>query len=50
MVTAAAALPPARVIGTGTMLDTARLRSGMARAPGRPHAVHAQVVGEHGDS
>jgi len=46
-----AGLPPERVIGTGTMLDTARLR----HAAGRelrldPRSVHAQVVGEHGDS
>jgi L-lactate dehydrogenase len=47
----ASGLPPARVIGTGTMLDTARLRQVLARELGLDaRAVHAQVVGEHGDS
>jgi L-lactate dehydrogenase len=44
-------LPAARVVGTGTMLDTARLRqrlSGILEAD--PRSIHAQVVGEHGDS
>jgi L-lactate dehydrogenase len=47
----ASGLPPERVIGTGTMLDTARLRQ-MLGAELRldPRSVHAQVVGEHGDS
>src|SRR5688572_13596708 len=44
-------LPPARVIGTGTMLDTARLKEVIGRAIHvDPHSIHAQVVGEHGDS
>jgi L-lactate dehydrogenase len=44
-------LPPARVIGTGTLLDTARLRTTLAREVGVDvHSVHAYVVGEHGDS
>lgn len=44
-------LPPERVIGTGTMLDSARLRHELGRALGvHPQSVHAQVVGEHGDS
>lgn len=44
-------LPPERVIGTGTMLDTARLRHLAGRQLGLdPRSVHAQVVGEHGDS
>lgn len=44
-------LPPARVIGTGTMLDTARLRHAIGRELGiDPRSVHAHVVGEHGDS
>ena len=44
-------LPPERVIGTGTMLDTARLRQAVGEAIGvDPRSVHAQVVGEHGDS
>ena len=44
-------LPPERVLGTGTMLDTARLRQKLGRELG-PAAIsiHAQVVGEHGDS
>ena len=45
------ALPPARVIGTGTMLDTARLKHVVGHALRvDPHSVHAHVVGEHGDS
>ena len=44
-------LPPERVIGTGTMLDTARLRQVLGQELNiDPHSVHAQVVGEHGDS
>ena len=44
-------LPPARVIGTGTMLDTARLRQTIGEEIGvDPRSVHAQVIGEHGDS
>src|SRR3712207_4611723 len=44
-------LPPERVIGTGTMLDTARLRQVLGAELGLdPRSVHAQVVGEHGDS
>ena len=44
-------IPPARVIGTGTMLDTARLRQVIGREMRLdPRSVHAQVVGEHGDS
>jgi L-lactate dehydrogenase len=47
----ASGLPPARVVGTGTMLDTARLRQVLGRELGlEPRSVHAQVVGEHGDS
>ncbi|MEO3693693.1 lactate/malate family dehydrogenase [Roseateles paludis] len=48
---AASGLPPERVIGTGTLLDTARLRQIVGRqlrvAPG---SLHIQVLGEHGDS
>lgn len=47
----ASGLPPARVIGTGTMLDSARLRhvlGGTLQVD--PQSVHAQVLGEHGDS
>ena len=44
-------LPPGRVIGSGTILDTARFRSLLARHLGiAPQSVHAQVLGEHGDS
>jgi L-lactate dehydrogenase len=47
----ASGLPPARVIGTGTMLDTSRLRHVLGRELGiEPRSIHAQVVGEHGDS
>ncbi len=44
-------LPPERVIGTGTMLDSARLRQMIGEELNlNPNSVHAQVVGEHGDS
>ena len=44
-------LPAERVIGTGTMLDTARLRQVLgAELELDPRSVHAHVVGEHGDS
>jgi L-lactate dehydrogenase len=47
----ASRLPYARVIGTGTMLDTARLRAALGRRLFiEPRSIHAQVVGEHGDS
>jgi L-lactate dehydrogenase len=49
--TAVSGLPHARVIGTGTMLDTARLRQVISQAVHvDAHSVHAHVVGEHGDS
>lgn len=49
--TRASGLPPERVMGTGTMLDTARLRQVLGRELNLdPRSVHAQVVGEHGDS
>lgn len=49
--TDASGLPPERVIGTGTMLDTARLRQMLGAELGvDPRSIHAQVVGEHGDS
>ena len=51
LVQEASDLPPARVIGTGTMLDTARLRQVVGRDLSLdPRSIHAQVVGEHGDS
>lgn len=44
-------LPAARVIGSGTILDTARFRSLLGRHLGiSPQSVHAYVLGEHGDS
>jgi len=44
-------LPASRVIGSGTVLDTARFRSLLARHLGiSPQSVHAYVLGEHGDS
>jgi L-lactate dehydrogenase len=47
----ASGLPPERVIGTGTMLDTARLRQSLGEELRiDPHSIHASVVGEHGDS
>lgn len=51
VLTESSGLPPHRVIGTGTMLDTARLRQVIGRELDlEPRSVHAQVVGEHGDS
>lgn len=47
----ASGLPEARVIGSGTTLDTARLRSLVGSASGvSPKHVHGYVLGEHGDS
>lgn len=44
-------LPAYRVIGSGTTLDTARLRYVLADRLGiNPKNVHAYVMGEHGDS
>lgn len=44
-------LPPARVIGTGTMLDSARLRTILSRHLSvSPQSINAYVLGEHGDS
>ena len=46
-----AGLPAERVVGTGTMLDTARLRHRVgAELRLDPRSVHAQVIDEHGDS
>ena len=45
------ARPHERVIGTGTMLDTTRLRSLLAEHyQVDPLSVHALILGEHGDS
>lgn len=44
-------LPPVRVIGSGTVLDTSRLRHLLAlRLRIDERSVHAYVLGEHGDS
>lgn len=44
-------LPPSRVMGLGTALDTARLRYLTGRELSiDPRSVHAFVMGEHGDS
>lgn len=44
-------LPASRVIGTGTMLDSARLRTILSRQLSvSTRAVNAYVLGEHGDS
>lgn len=44
-------LPPAQVIGLGTVLDTSRLRSLMAeRLQVPPSQVSTLILGEHGDS
>lgn len=51
VVRSASGLPPERVIGTGTLLDTARLRQRLAVKLGvATQSVHVQVVGEHGDT
>lgn len=43
--------PPSKVIGSGTILDTARFRTLLAQHLGvSSHSVHAHVLGEHGDS
>ncbi|MGQ9897311.1 MAG: L-lactate dehydrogenase [Acidobacteriota bacterium] len=43
--------PPQRIIGTGTMLDTARFRSLLGEYYGvDPRSVHAYILGEHGDT
>ena len=44
-------VPPSRVIGSGTTLDTARFRALLGRHfEIDPQHVHAYVIGEHGDS
>lgn len=51
VMTEASGLPPSRVIGTGTMLDTARLRQVLGQdLRVDPRSIHALVIGEHGDS
>lgn len=47
----ASGLPAGQVIGTGTLIDTARLRGLLAEELGvEPRAVDAYIIGEHGDS
>ena len=47
----ASELPPARVLGTGTLLDTARMRHVVGSELGvSPQSIHMNVLGEHGDS
>lgn len=44
-------LPRSRVLSSGTMLDTSRLRVLLARRAGvLPASIHATIIGEHGDS
>jgi len=51
VMTEASGLPPERVLGTGTMLDTSRLRQTLGQTLNlATNSIHAQVVGEHGDS
>ncbi len=43
--------PKEKVIGSGTVLDTARLRTLLGYHLGiSPQSIHANVIGEHGDS
>lgn len=43
-------LPLAHVVGTGTMLDTTRLKHVGQVVNVDAHSIHAHVLGEHGDS
>ena len=44
-------LPKERVLGSGTILDTARFRFMLSQYFGvDPRSVHAYIIGEHGDS
>ncbi len=44
-------LPPSRLFGSGTVLDSSRLRFLLAEHTGvAAQSIHAYVVGEHGDS
>ncbi len=44
-------LPVGRVVGSGTVLDSARLRAMLGESLGvEPRSIHAHVIGEHGDS
>ena len=47
----ASGLPPERVLASGTVLDTSRLRRLLAERAGvATSSVHAHIVGEHGDT
>ena len=47
----ASGLPAGRVIGSGTLLDSARLRAMLGEELGvEARSVHAYIIGEHGDS
>ncbi|MBC7185851.1 MAG: L-lactate dehydrogenase [Calditrichaeota bacterium] len=47
----AAGVPPHQVLGSGTVLDSARFRFALSQAcQVDPRNVHAYVIGEHGDS
>ena len=51
VVTKISGVSPHRIIGSGTILDTARFRTLLAEHLNiAPHSVHAYVLGEHGDS
>lgn len=44
-------LPDGRVLGTGTMLDTARFRFHLSEMLNiNPRSIHTYIMGEHGDS
>ena len=44
-------LPAGQVIGSGTLLDTARFRALLGQHFGLdPRSIHAYIIGEHGDS
>jgi len=46
-----AGLPPGRVFGSGTILDTARFRAMLGEHfRVDPRSVHAYIIGEHGDT
>ncbi len=46
-----AGLPPARVLGSGTVLDSSRFREFLAHRCGiNPMNIHGYVLGEHGDT
>ena len=43
--------PSNRVIGSGTLLDSARFRYLIGQSKGiNPRSIHAHIIGEHGDS